>query len=44
MAKNDSRIRRSFKNKTLGGYISIENTNNNEENKDIEFKYNTRIR
>jgi len=38
MAKNDSRIKQSFENKTLGGYISIENTN--DENEDIEFKYN----
>jgi len=37
MAKNDTRIKKSFENKTLGGYISIENL---EENKDIEFKYN----
>ena len=42
MAKNDSWIRKSFENKTLGGYISIENLeeNNDEENEDIEFKYN----
>jgi len=43
MAKNDSRIRKSFENKTLGGYISIENTNEEDtetENEDIEFKYN----
>ncbi len=40
MAKNDSRIRKSFENKTLGGYISIENTNENEnEDENIEFKY-----
>jgi hypothetical protein len=37
MAKNDSRIRKSFESKTLGGYISIENL---EENEDIKFKYN----
>jgi DNA repair protein RadD len=37
MAKNDSRIKKSFESKTLGGYISIENL---EENEDIEFKYN----
>ena len=36
MAKNDSRIRKSYENKQLGGYISIENI----ENEDIEFKYN----
>ena len=44
MAKNDSRIKQSFENKTLGGYISIENTNDendeNDKNEDIEFKYN----
>jgi hypothetical protein len=40
MAKNDSRIKKSFENKILGGYISIENTNDDEENEDIEFKYN----
>lgn len=36
MAKNDSRIRKSFENKQLGGYISINIINNDE---DIEFKY-----
>ena len=42
MAKNDSRIKKSFENKTLGGYISIENLEeiDDEENEDIEFKYN----
>ena len=46
MAKNDSRIKKSFENKQLGGYISIENTNDDEGNEDenedidIEFKYN----
>jgi superfamily II DNA or RNA helicase len=42
MAKNDSRIKKSFESKTLGGYISIENLEeiDDEENKDIEFKYN----
>jgi len=41
MARNDSRIRKSFQNKILGGYISIENTNETDKkNKDIEFKYN----
>jgi hypothetical protein len=42
MAKNDSRIKKSFETKTLGGYISIDNINENidEDNKDIEFKYN----
>jgi len=37
MAKNDSRIKKSFENKTLGGYISIEYE---DDNQDIEFKYN----
>ena len=37
MAKNDRRIRKSFENKTLGGYISIDNI---DDDKDIEFKYN----
>ena len=44
MATNDSRIKTSFQNKKLGGYINIENTNDKEENEDeinqIEFKYN----
>jgi len=41
IAKNDSRIKKSFENKTLGGYISIENINpDDDENEDIEFKYN----
>ena len=42
MAKNDSRIKKSFENKILGGYLSIVNTNDDddEENEDIEFKYN----
>ena len=31
MAKNDSRIKKSFENKKIGGYISIENINNDEE-------------
>ena len=39
MASNDSRIRKSYNNKQMGGYISIENTNDDEENEDIEFKY-----
>jgi DNA repair protein RadD len=39
IAKNDSRIKKSFKSKTLGGYISIENVEETE-NEDIEFKYN----
>jgi antitoxin component HigA of HigAB toxin-antitoxin module len=41
MAKNDSRIKKSYINKQLGGYISVVNTNdNNDNNDDIEFKYN----
>ena len=42
IASNDSRIKKSYENKKLGGYISIENTNedNIEENEEIEFKYN----
>jgi len=42
MAKNDSRIKKSFESKKLGGYISIDNVeeNDDEENEDIEFKYN----
>ena len=39
MASNDCRIRKSYNNKQMGGYISIENTNDDEENEDIEFKY-----
>ena len=41
MAQNDSRIKTSFQNKKLGGYISIENTEdeNDEEMNKIEFKY-----
>lgn len=44
MSKNDSRIKKSFDNKKLGGYIQIEKVKNEENNnnteKDIEFKYN----
>ena len=46
MAQNDSRIKKSFQSKKLGGYINIENTeedNNDEEDEEmneIEFKYN----
>jgi len=44
MAKNDTRIKKSFENKKLGGYISIENTEedndeDDEEMNEIEFKY-----
>ncbi len=40
MAKNDSRVKKSFESKKLGGYISIEGVDNEEENDSIEFKYN----
>ena len=40
MAKNDNRIKKSFESKTLGGYISIENLEENEDDEDFEFKYN----
>ena len=40
MAGNDSRIKTLFQNKKLGGYINIENTDEEEENEEIEFKYN----
>jgi superfamily II DNA or RNA helicase len=48
MAKNDSRIKKSFENKKLGGYISIDISEDIEENDNenekiinsIEFKYN----
>ena len=44
IAKNDNRIKKSYENKKLGGYISIEipdeDDENEEENTDIEFKYN----
>ena len=51
MAQNDTRIKKSFENKQLGGYISIncineENKENNDDEEDedneieIEFKYN----
>ena len=45
MAKNDYRIKKSFESKKVGGYISIENIHeddnetNNEESNDINFKY-----
>lgn len=44
MAKNDVRIKKSFENKCLGGYISIEKVNkddinNNENNELIEARY-----
>ena len=46
MANNDSRIKKSFESKRLGGYISIDNTYNEEDyddedviNEEIEFKY-----
>jgi len=43
MAKNDTRIKKSFENKQLGGYISIditEETDDEDINDSIEFKYN----
>jgi superfamily II DNA/RNA helicase len=43
MAKNDSRIKKSFENKKFGGYISIDKVNdkvNDDIDDDIEFKYN----
>jgi len=42
MANNDKRIRQSYENKKIGGYISIENTIEDvgEENTDFEFRYN----
>ena len=47
MAKNDNRIKKSYNNKQLGGYISIVNHDTNEEEDDeddddeyTEFKYN----
>jgi superfamily II DNA or RNA helicase len=45
MAQNDTRIKKSYENKKLGGYINIENTeednneNEDEEMNEIEFKY-----
>ena len=41
LANNDKRIKQSYESKTEGGYISIEqlNNDNDEENKDIEFRY-----
>ena len=36
MAQNDTRIKTSFQNKKLGGYINIENTDKNNEEKEIE--------
>ena len=43
IAQNDNRIKKSYENKKLGGYISIEipdEEDENEEENDIEFKYN----
>jgi len=44
MAQNDSRIKKSFESKKIGGYISIEkveeDTDNEDINSNIEFKYN----
>ena len=46
IAKNDKRVKQSFENKKLGGYINIDKIDkedeeeDNEENNEIEFKYN----
>jgi superfamily II DNA or RNA helicase len=42
MANNDKRIKQSYENKKIGGYISIENTIEDfeEGNTDFEFRYN----
>ena len=45
IAQNDSRIKKSFNNKKLGGYIKIEKVKNDENKEkdddiDVEFKYN----
>ena len=41
MAKNDSRVKKSYVNKMFGGYISIEYDDELDcENENIEFKYN----
>jgi superfamily II DNA or RNA helicase len=41
LAKNDKRIKKSYDNKKLGGYISIDKIENiDTENNDVEFKYN----
>jgi len=40
MAKNDSIIKKSYINKQLGGYISVVNTNDNNDDIEFEFKYN----
>ena len=39
ISRNDDRIRKSYINKTLGGYISIDYDVNKIENPDIKFKY-----
>lgn len=40
MAKNDRRIMRSYVGKKLGGYIEIEDLTVEDDNNDIEFKFN----
>jgi len=41
MANNDKRIKQSYENKKIGGYISFENTiKDEEENTEFEFRYN----
>src|SRR5439155_11328067 len=40
MARNDTRIKKSYESKVLGGYISLDTINqNNETNEDVEFRY-----
>jgi superfamily II DNA or RNA helicase len=40
MAKNDSRIMKSYAEKSLGGYIEIDKVDDDlEDNKDVEFRY-----
>jgi len=40
IAKNDSRIRKSYEKRVFGGYISIDNVSNEGNNENAEFKYN----
>jgi len=40
LAQNDKRIKKSYESKTEGGYISIEKIKEEEDDKDIEFRYN----
>jgi superfamily II DNA or RNA helicase len=41
IATNDKRIKQSYENKKIGGYISIENIIENEENNIIELRYDS---